>query len=139
MSLLRTLVSTPLCPSHRNRRRRDRAGVLDPLAPTLAARRGPAARALLATMLVAMGGCVGLSGCDRERAVAEAELARVEAACAQGDPDAARTALTRGAEQSRLFANALEDAKANWGGAELAKVNPCGLLLEDLRRRLPHQ
>ncbi len=87
---------------------------------------------VLGALAAALGG-----GCKRGPAAAKVSLEAVDAACAKGDLEAARVALAEAADQNRAFRDALEEAKANWGNAELSKINPCGVILEDLRRRLP--
>jgi len=92
-------------------------------------------RARAAILLAAAGGLV--AGCKHGPAAAKVDLARVDAACARGDVEAARAALAEASERNRTFRDALEDAKASWGNADLSRLNPCGVILEDLRRRLP--
>jgi len=88
-------------------------------------------------VLVLAAGAVLGAGCKQGPAAAKVSLGEVDAACAKGDLEAARVALAEAAEQNRAFRDALEDAKASWGNADLSRINPCGVILEDLRRRLP--
>jgi len=87
-------------------------------------------------VLAAGAGALG-AGCRQGPAAAKVSLGEVDAACAKGDLEAARVALAEAAEQNRAFRDALEDAKSSWGNADLSRINPCGVILEDLRRRLP--
>ncbi|HOU94385.1 MAG TPA: hypothetical protein PLU22_25210 [Polyangiaceae bacterium] len=93
-------------------------------------------RCARAALLLTTAGVLG-AGCKHGPAAAKVDLARVDAACARGDVEAARAALAEAAEQNRTFREALDDAKASWGNADLTRINPCGVILEDLRRRLP--
>ncbi|MBN2195443.1 MAG: hypothetical protein JW751_21670 [Polyangiaceae bacterium] len=77
-----------------------------------------------------------LAGCQSEQAAARVDLGKVDAACTSGDQEAARIALGEAAAANRAFRDAYEEAIANWGGADPARINPCGVILEDLRRRL---
>ncbi len=105
-----------------------------PATPSTRPRRRLRAALVLGAFAAALGG-----GCKQGPAAAKVSLEEVDAACAKGDLEAARVALAEAADRNRAFRDALEEAKANWGNADLSKINPCGVILEDLRRRLPRE
>lgn len=77
-------------------------------------------------------------GCANKKAEAVAELGKIDAACAKPDPDGARQLMRDAAAKNPLFREALDAAKANWNVTDDAKMNPCGIFLADLKKRLAH-
>ena len=80
--------------------------------------------------------CSQLVGCARHQENAVAALGKVDAACAKQDQDGARQILREEAEKNAVFREAYEKSKESWKVTEDAKVNPCGIFLADLKKRL---
>jgi hypothetical protein len=79
---------------------------------------------------------VGLAGCAKHKENAIEALAKVDAACAQQDQDTAREVLRTEAANNPVFREAYEASRANWTVSDDSKVNPCGIFLADLKKRL---
>jgi len=79
---------------------------------------------------------VAPAGCAKHSENAAVALRNVDAACARQDPNAARQILRDEAANNPLFREAYEASKSNWQVTDDAKVNPCGIFLADLKKRL---
>ena len=77
-----------------------------------------------------------LAGCAKHEENAAEALSKVDAACAEQDQDGARQILRDEAAKNPVFQHAYEASKANWSVSDDAKVNPCGIFLADLKKRL---
>jgi hypothetical protein len=77
-----------------------------------------------------------LGGCAKHKEDAHAALAQVDAACAKQDQDGARQVLRDEAGKNPVFREAYEASKASWSVSDDSKVNPCGIFLADLKKRL---
>ena len=75
-------------------------------------------------------------GCQHHKEQAVAELAKIDAACAKQDTDSARQIMLDAARSNPLFGEAFEGAKTNWKVTDEARMNPCGIFLADLKRRI---
>jgi hypothetical protein len=76
------------------------------------------------------------ASCAKHQEGATEALGKVDAACAQQDQDGARQILRDEAAKNPVFQEAYEAAKANWKVSDDAKVNPCGIFLADVKKRL---
>ncbi len=89
--------------------------------------------------IVGLGG-LGLAllalGCAKHGEGAVEALGKVDTACAGQDQDAARQILREESAKNPVFREAYEASKANWKVTDDAKVNPCGIFLADLKKRL---
>lgn len=81
-------------------------------------------------------GMLGWGGCTQHEESARQSLQEIDQACGAGQPEQARRILLQAAKDNPLFGEAYEGAKANWQISDDTKVNACGLIREDLRRRL---
>ena len=79
---------------------------------------------------------MALPGCAKHSENAAAALKSVDAACARQDQDGARQIFRDEAAKNPLFREAYEASKTNWQVTDDAKVNPCGIFLADLKKRL---
>jgi len=77
-----------------------------------------------------------LAGCTKHEEHATEALSQVDAACARQDQEGARQILRDQAATNPVFREAFEASKANWNVSDDAKVNPCGIFLADLKKRL---
>ncbi len=84
-------------------------------------------------------GALLVTACAKHQESAVEALGKVDAACAQQDQDGARQLLRDEAAKNPVFQRAYEASKANWKVSDDAKVNPCGIFLADLKKRLGTQ
>lgn len=77
--------------------------------------------------------CV-VAGCGGGKSAAQAEVRKVEAICAAGNPDEARETLYRAAEKNKVLKEAVRFATA--GYADVPNMNPCGPVLTEIKTQL---
>lgn len=86
--------------------------------------------------LLVLGSVLSL-GCGKEKEAAKAKTGEIDAACAKGDQDAARKLMLDGAAANPVFKRAFDGATS--GVTDKSRINPCGLVLADLKLRVEHQ
>ena len=75
-----------------------------------------------------------LAGCGGGKGGARAAVKNAEALCNAGKPDEARESLFKASDSNKTLQEALKFAVA--GSGDVNHINPCGPVLEELKKQL---
>lgn len=85
--------------------------------------------------LVLAGAVVLTAGaCSKQKEEAEAEIAKIDAACSAGESDKARTLMLEAAKKNETFKRAFDAATADV--PDKNRINACGLVLTEVKTRI---
>jgi hypothetical protein len=91
-----------------------------------------------AGIAVAAGLALLLAGgaCSKQKEQAQAEVEKIDEACRAGDGDKARQIMLDAAKNNDLFKRAFEASTS--GVPDQSRINACGLVLVELKKRIEH-
>ncbi len=93
-------------------------------------------RTLLWRSLLAACIACAVIGCSKTKEEAMAEVAKIDAACKAGEGDKARTLMQEAAAKNQAFQSAYEASTS--GVSDKSRINACGLVLTEIKKRLEH-